>query len=79
MTVFFILIILDFIFSEFSNANVASTSKSRAWRYSADLSGLKEKESQQLAVGGLSVTGCLSDFSLYIFHPYGAAKKQGKE
>ena len=21
--------------------------------------------------GGLSVTGCLSDFSLYIFHPYG--------
>ncbi|CAL8120556.1 unnamed protein product [Orchesella dallaii] len=26
-------------------------------------------------IGGLSVTGCLSDFSLYIFHPYGAAKK----
>lgn len=29
-------------------------------------------------IGGLSVTGCLSDFSLYIFHPYGAAKKTGK-
>lgn len=28
-------------------------------------------------IGGLSVTGCLSDFSLYIFHPYGAAKKTG--
>jgi Fragile site-associated protein C-terminus len=28
-------------------------------------------------VGGLSVTGCLSDFSLYIFHPYGGAKKSG--
>lgn len=25
--------------------------------------------------GGLSVTGCLSDFSLYIFHPYGGGKK----
>lgn len=37
----------------------------------------KDKEVQQLAAGGLSVTGCLSDFSLYIFHPYGAAKKSG--
>merc|ERR1740128_1160923 len=27
--------------------------------------------------GGLSVTGCLSDFSLYIFHPYGGGKKSG--
>lgn len=26
------------------------------------------------AVGGLSVTGCLSDFSVYIFHPYGGKK-----
>jgi hypothetical protein len=25
--------------------------------------------------GGLSVTGCLADFSLYIFHPYGGQKK----
>lgn len=31
----------------------------------------------QTAVGGLSMTGCLSDFSLYIFHPYGGAKKAG--
>jgi hypothetical protein len=29
------------------------------------------------AVGGLSVTGCLADFSVYIFHPYGG-KKTGK-
>uniref|UniRef100_T1J6C2 Bridge-like lipid transfer protein family member 1 C-terminal domain-containing protein n=1 Tax=Strigamia maritima TaxID=126957 RepID=T1J6C2_STRMM len=28
----------------------------------------------QAAVGGLSVTGCLEDFSLYIFHPYGGKK-----
>lgn len=27
------------------------------------------------AFGGLSVTGCLSDFSVYIFHPYGGGKK----
>lgn len=32
----------------------------------------------QTAVGGLSMTGCLADFSLYIFHPYGGAKKAGK-
>ena len=25
--------------------------------------------------GGLSITGCLADFSLYIFHPYGGQKK----
>ncbi|XP_069702783.1 bridge-like lipid transfer protein family member 1 isoform X3 [Periplaneta americana] len=29
------------------------------------------------AVGGLSVTGCLADFSVYIFHPYGGGKKTG--
>ncbi|XP_046477858.1 bridge-like lipid transfer protein family member 1 isoform X1 [Neodiprion pinetum] len=27
------------------------------------------------AIGGLSVTGCLADFSVYIFHPYGGGKK----
>jgi hypothetical protein len=31
------------------------------------------------AVGGLSVTGCLADFSVYIFHPYGGGKKSGKQ
>lgn len=39
-----------------------------------ELGGKDLRESQSI-VGGLSVTGCLSDFSLYIFHPYGAAKK----
>jgi len=29
------------------------------------------------AIGGLSVTGCLADFSVYIFHPYGGGKKTG--
>lgn len=28
-------------------------------------------------MGGLSVTGCIADFSVYIFHPYGG-KKSGK-
>nr|XP_022901618.1 uncharacterized protein KIAA1109 isoform X2 [Onthophagus taurus] len=31
------------------------------------------------AIGGLSVTGCLSDFSVYIFHPYGGKKTALKE
>ena len=29
--------------------------------------------------GGLSVTGCLNDFSLYVFHPYGAGRKNRPE
>ena len=36
-----------------------------------------DKDSKIHAVGGLSVTGCLADFNVYIFHPYGggASKK----
>ena len=30
-------------------------------------------------IGGLSITGCLSDFSLYMFHPYGGGRKQKPE
>ncbi len=29
--------------------------------------------------GGLSVTGCLNDFNLYVFHPYGAGRKKRPE
>lgn len=32
-----------------------------------------------VAMGGLSVTGCLADFSVYIFHPYGGKKSSIKE
>ncbi|KAI5697638.1 hypothetical protein M8J75_013435 [Diaphorina citri] len=32
---------------------------------------------QGVAVGGLSITGCLADFSVYIFHPYGGKKTAG--
>lgn len=32
-----------------------------------------------IAMGGLSVTGCLADFSVYIFHPYGGKKSSLKE
>lgn len=31
------------------------------------------------AVGGLSVTSCLSDFSVYVFHPYGGKKSTLRE
>ena len=27
----------------------------------------------------ISFTGCLNDFSLYVFHPYGAGRKQRPE
>nr|XP_037285868.1 transmembrane protein KIAA1109 homolog [Rhipicephalus microplus] len=41
---------------------------------SVDLA-FSSKRADEGPVGGLSATGCLADFSLYIFHPYGGAKK----
>ncbi|XP_065331514.1 bridge-like lipid transfer protein family member 1 isoform X1 [Cloeon dipterum] len=38
-----------------------------------------DSTSATAAVGGLSVTGCLADFSVYIFHPYGGKKSGLKE
>lgn len=35
-----------------------------------------EMDSKIQAVGGLSVTGCLADFNVYIFHPYGGSSKK---
>ncbi|XP_065078677.1 bridge-like lipid transfer protein family member 1 isoform X6 [Ochlerotatus camptorhynchus] len=39
--------------------------------------GLSENEAR--SAGGLSVTGCLADFNVYIFHPYGGKKTNLKE
>lgn len=33
-------------------------------------------DSGSLSVGGLSFTGAMSDFSLYIFHPYGGGNQR---
>ncbi|KAJ8666820.1 hypothetical protein QAD02_008482 [Eretmocerus hayati] len=44
--------------------------------YPANLNHVGGRESNS-ATGGLSVTGCLADFSVYIFHPYGGGKKSG--
>ena len=44
--------------------------------YKANTSHSIGKESSS-ATGGLSVTGCLADFSVYVFHPYGGGKKSG--
>jgi hypothetical protein len=30
-------------------------------------------------IGGLSITGCLNDFSLHVFHPYGGGRKNKPE
>ncbi|XP_051858980.1 transmembrane protein KIAA1109 homolog isoform X2 [Drosophila albomicans] len=58
--------------------------------FSSKRSGDEEQQQQQqqhnsqshaeqpLPTGGLSVTGCLADFNVYIFHPYGG-KKTSKE
>ncbi|KAL0269606.1 UNVERIFIED_CONTAM: hypothetical protein PYX00_007281 [Menopon gallinae] len=42
-----------------------------------DRTGFSEMGPVPSAVGGLSVTGCLSNFSVHIFHPYGGGKKTG--
>ncbi|XP_039764683.1 transmembrane protein KIAA1109 homolog isoform X1 [Pararge aegeria] len=39
----------------------------------------EEMAEPAIAMGGLSVTGCLADFSVYIFHPYGGKKSSLKE
>lgn len=41
----------------------------------------RETETGQggVAMGGLSVTGCLADFSVNMFHPYGGKKSSLKE
>ncbi|XP_039950493.1 transmembrane protein KIAA1109 isoform X2 [Bactrocera tryoni] len=36
-------------------------------------------EKDKKPTGGLSVTGCLADFNVYIFHPYGGKKTNVKE
>ncbi|XP_055681343.1 bridge-like lipid transfer protein family member 1 isoform X2 [Lutzomyia longipalpis] len=38
-----------------------------------------EHEAKTTSGGGLSVTGCLADFNVYIFHPYGGKKSGIKE
>jgi len=34
----------------------------------------EDSNSLPVAVGGLSITGVMADFSMYIFHPYGGKK-----
>ncbi|XP_054257192.1 bridge-like lipid transfer protein family member 1 [Macrosteles quadrilineatus] len=48
-------------------------------RAETDSSGFGAGSAAQSAIGGLSVTGCLADFSVYIFHPYGGKKSGLKE
>lgn len=38
-----------------------------------------DKDKDKMPTGGLSVTGCLADFNVYIFHPYGGKKSNLKE
>ena len=40
------------------------------------VSGNLQLPSESSPGGGLSVTGCMADFSLYVFHPYGGGQKK---
>lgn len=44
-------------------------------RGGSDYRGGNSTQNLESSVAGLSITGCLADFSLYIFHPYGGQKK----
>jgi len=48
-------------------------------RAETDESGFGGSCTSPAAIGGLSVTGCLADFNVYIFHPYGGKKSGLKE
>ncbi|XP_046668210.1 transmembrane protein KIAA1109 homolog isoform X3 [Homalodisca vitripennis] len=48
-------------------------------RAETEPSGFGGSTTTPSAIGGLSVTGCLADFSVYIFHPYGGKKTGLKE
>ncbi|XP_043271443.1 transmembrane protein KIAA1109 isoform X4 [Venturia canescens] len=63
---------LDIVFS--SKRAEEDLTEFREFKATAAQSTGKEGGS---AIGGLSVTGCLADFSIYIFHPYGGGKKSG--
>ena len=41
-----------------------------------DTIGENNSSTSNYSFGGLSVTGCLSDFNLYVFHPFGGGRKK---
>ncbi|XP_053399583.1 bridge-like lipid transfer protein family member 1 isoform X2 [Mercenaria mercenaria] len=51
------------------NLSGGKESKARSASTTSDLGTMTSS-------GGLSVTGCLTDFSLYIFHPYGGGQRK---
>lgn len=53
---------------------VFSSKRQEDERYGTSTTG---DSSENRGSGGLSVTGCLADFNVFIFHPYGGGKKPG--
>uniref|UniRef100_A0AAG5DBD8 Bridge-like lipid transfer protein family member 1 C-terminal domain-containing protein n=1 Tax=Anopheles atroparvus TaxID=41427 RepID=A0AAG5DBD8_ANOAO len=65
---------LDIIFSSNRQDDEASSNPGDTTNPSGGGGGGEGK-----VAGGLSVTGCLADFNVYIFHPYGGKKSNLKE
>lgn len=75
---------LDIVFSskrsadeDYQNPSDSSATNNTPSSSSTTTGGDKDKE--KTPQGGLSVTGCLADFNVYIFHPYGGKKTNIKE
>ncbi|XP_059220168.1 bridge-like lipid transfer protein family member 1 isoform X9 [Stomoxys calcitrans] len=75
---------LDIVFSskrsaDEDNQNPFDNNPNTATPSSTTTGSDKDKDKDKTPQGGLSVTGCLADFNVYIFHPYGGKKTNIKE
>ena len=75
---------LDLVFSsKRAEADVADEKESEAESEFIRTEKKKQDDKKDVSEfeggGGLSVTGCLSDFSMLVFHPYGGARKMRRD
>ena len=66
---------LDLVFSSKRSENDSSDEQFGAKKDSS-ASNFDDRKKETAGIGGLSVTGCLADFSMYVFHPYGGGRRK---
>ena len=69
---------LDLVFSSKRSDNDILEEKDSFFdmRRESSFANVEEKKKENSGVGGLSVTGCLADFSIHVFHPYGGGRRK---
>ena len=66
---------LDLVFSSKRSENEAPD-EYFGMKREPSTSNFEEKMKGNAGIGGLSVTGCLADFSMHVFHPYGGGRRK---